>query len=38
MHGLNQIVKLNAEAQKKFDAAFENSVRKPQPQPKISSK
>jgi hypothetical protein len=34
MNGLNVIVKLNVEAQKKFDAAFENSVRKPEAQPK----
>ena len=29
MNGLNVIVKLNAEAQKKFDAAFETSTSKP---------
>ena len=36
MNGLNVIVKLNAEAQKKFDTAFEKSVRKPEDQPKSS--
>ena len=30
MNGLNVIVKLNAEAQKKFDEAFEKSTRIPE--------
>jgi hypothetical protein len=29
MHGLNTIVKLNVEAQRKADEAFNSSVRKP---------
>ena len=31
MNGLNVIVKLNAEAQKKFDEAFKKSVVAPKP-------
>jgi hypothetical protein len=31
MNGLNVIVKLNAEAQRKFDESFKNSVRKTEP-------
>jgi hypothetical protein len=33
MNGLNEIVKLNKEAQKKFDEAFDQSARKPEPRP-----
>jgi hypothetical protein len=36
MNGLNEIVKLNVEAQKKFDAAFDKSTRKPEAKPKSS--
>ena len=37
MHGLNVIVKLNADAQKKFDQAFKDSVRPAQPAPEKKS-
>ena len=33
MNGLREIVKLNKEAQKKFDEAFKSSVRTPEPRP-----